>query len=100
MPVYLLHFSQSFHHARHYLGCTDNLEARLTRHRQGRGARLIEAITEAGLEFQVARTWNGGRALERQLKRQKNAPRLCPICREAKPPPDAPSPPLSLPPDP
>jgi predicted GIY-YIG superfamily endonuclease len=81
MFVYLLHFSENYKHARHYLGCTDDLEERLTRHRQGRGARLVEVITEAGLEFQLARTWHGGFELERQLKRQKNSPRLCPICQ-------------------
>lgn len=81
MPVYLLHFSEKFHHARHYLGFAEDLEARLERHRAGRGARLVEVITEAGLDFQLVRTWNGDRVLERQLKRQKNGPRLCPICK-------------------
>lgn len=85
MPVYLLHFSAPYKHCKHYLGYASDLEARLARHRQGRGARLLEVITEAGLDFQVARTWNGGRRLERQLKRQKNSPRLCPICRQQKP---------------
>ncbi|GAB4577486.1 MAG: hypothetical protein Fur0022_02170 [Anaerolineales bacterium] len=81
MPVYLLHFSERFHHAGHYLGFAEDLEARLERHRAGRGARLVEVITEAGLDFQLVRTWNGDRVLERQLKRQKNGPRLCPICK-------------------
>lgn len=80
MPVYLLHFSERFKHAGHYLGYTEDLEARLAQHRAGNGARLVEVITEAGLDFQVVRTWNGDRVLERQLKRQKNGPRLCPLC--------------------
>ena len=84
MPVYLLHFSERFKHAGHYLGFAEDLEARLERHRAGRGARLVEVITEAGLDFQLVRTWNGDRVLERQLKRQKNGPRLCPICKGEK----------------
>ncbi|MBA2243651.1 MAG: GIY-YIG nuclease family protein [Gemmatimonadetes bacterium] len=79
--VYLLHFAQPYRHARHYLGSTDNLERRLQEHRSGAGARLLEVITEAGIDFTLARTWSGGRALERQLKNRKEAPRLCPLCR-------------------
>lgn len=81
MPVYLLHFSERYKHAGHYLGYTEDLEARLAKHKAGNGARLVEVITEAGLDFQLVRTWNGDRVLERQLKRQKNGPRLCPICK-------------------
>ena len=33
--------------------------------------------------FVIARTWNGGRDLERRLKNRKNSLRLCPICRQA-----------------
>lgn len=74
--VYLLHFNQPFSHARHYLGSADNLEARLARHASGDGARLMEVIAEAGITWQLARTWEGGHELERH----KNAPRLCPLC--------------------
>ncbi len=78
--VYLLHFSQAYRHARHYLGSTDNLDRRLAEHESGAGARLLEVITEAGIGFTLAKTWEGGRDLERKLKRRKEAPRLCPIC--------------------
>ncbi len=37
--IYLLHFERSYHHARHYLGYTEDLEARVTAHRAGRAAR-------------------------------------------------------------
>ena len=36
--IYLLHFSHSYRHARHYLGYTENLEQRLAQHRAGRGS--------------------------------------------------------------
>ncbi|CAN5634919.1 hypothetical protein BH23GEM7_BH23GEM7_27220 [soil metagenome] len=79
--VYLLHFAEPYRHARHYIGTAENVAARLEEHRRGRGARLMEVITEAGISFTLARTWEGGRALERQLKKRKEAPRLCPLCR-------------------
>jgi hypothetical protein len=81
MSVYLLHFSQPYRHARHYLGSAADLEARIARHRAGAGARLIEVITIAGIGFVVARTWPGGKQEERRLKSQKNGARLCPICK-------------------
>jgi hypothetical protein len=41
-------------------------------------------VLGAGIGFEVARTWDGDRRLERRLKNQRNAPaRLCPICRAA-----------------
>lgn len=78
--VYLLHFDQPYKHARHYLGWATDLESRLDQHVRGHGARLMQVITEAGIGFTVARTWPGDRALERQLKRRKETPDLCPVC--------------------
>jgi predicted GIY-YIG superfamily endonuclease len=79
--VYLLHFSEAYKHARHYVGFTHNLESRLEAHSKGAGARLLEVIIQAGLSFQLARTWQGTRKTERALKNQKNAPRFCLLCR-------------------
>jgi predicted GIY-YIG superfamily endonuclease len=84
--VYLLHFDRPYVHAKHYTGWTDQLDTRLTEHAAGRGARLMAVITEAGIGFQLARTWVGGRARERQLKLQGGASRHCPICLKAKRP--------------
>ncbi|HRJ42165.1 MAG TPA: hypothetical protein PL105_09795 [Caldilineaceae bacterium] len=84
MTVYLLHFAQPIspaHTARHYIGYTDDLDARLSEHRAGRGSRFCVVAAERGIEFVLARTWPGNRTKERQLKRQKMAPRLCPICQ-------------------
>ena len=80
--VYLIHFDTPYKHARHYLGSTHDLEARLERHRQGGGARLIEVIAEHGITWRLARTWEGGRELERRLKNRHNSPRLCPLCKK------------------
>jgi hypothetical protein len=89
--VYLIHFARPIGdlsnprgQARHCLGWAFDLERRLEAHRAGNGARLMEVVTERGIPWQVARTWPGDRELEKQLKRQKNSPRLCPICRQEK----------------
>ncbi len=81
--VYLLHFNQPYRHARHYIGFTEeeNLEERLAWHKKGNGARLLHVIKEAGISFQLARTWDGERDLEHRLKKRKNSKSLCPICR-------------------
>jgi hypothetical protein len=82
--VYLIHFNKPYRHARHYLGFTENLDRRITDHLCGMGARLMEVVTAAGIEWKLARTWPGGRKLERQLKNCKNAPKICPLCAGAK----------------
>ena len=79
--VYLLHFATPFRHARHYTGFAFNLEQRLDQHAKGQGARLTQVILEAGIGFELARTWPGTRKDERRIKNQKCAPRLCPICK-------------------
>ena len=89
--IYLLHFDRSYRHVRHYLGYTENLEARLAAHRAGRGSQLVAAAVRDGIDFQLAATWPGDRTEERRLHRYRNSPRrLCPICRE-RPGPDAPA---------
>jgi hypothetical protein len=90
VTVYLLHFvdpatgaAARYKHAGHYTGSvrsSGSLKARLDAHRMGRGARLMAVIAAAGLGFELARTWPGGRARERQLKRQGGASRHCPLC--------------------
>jgi hypothetical protein len=42
--------------------------ARLDQHRKGTGARLTQVVREAGISWVVARTWRGGKRLERKLK--------------------------------
>jgi len=86
--VYLLHFDRPFGHARHYTGWVTTrtyLLPRLGAHTDGVGARLMAVIAEAGIGFRLARTWDGGRTRERQLKRQGGASRRCPICKTPTP---------------
>ena len=80
--VYLAHFSTALHHARHDLGFCTDLAQRMAQHRAGSGARLMEVVRDAGIEWKLVRVWHGDRGLERRLKRRKNTPsQLCPVCR-------------------
>ena len=83
MIVYLIHFGEALHHARHYIGVTNDLAERLKSHAAGQGARLMQVITDAGISWALARIWEGDRKIERQLKRRKNAARICPHCAGA-----------------
>jgi len=81
--VYLLHFHRPYRHAGHYIGWSRFLEKRLRHHERGTGARLMAAVSRAGITYTVARTWEGrDRNFERKLKNRKRAADLCPICRE------------------
>jgi predicted GIY-YIG superfamily endonuclease len=83
MTVYLLHFHQPIspnHTCQHYLGWANDWEYRIQQHRRGRGSRLCQVAQQRGIDFTVARLWIGDRSLERQLKRRKSSPRLCPLC--------------------
>ncbi|MSQ10518.1 MAG: hypothetical protein EXR52_05870 [Dehalococcoidia bacterium] len=82
--VYLLHFSEPIGAARHYLGWSGGLEARLAAHGSGRGGRATKALVARGGSFALARTWPGGRALETHL-RKRGPKRLCPICAGSAP---------------
>ena len=80
--VYLVHVTEPYRHARRYtMGWTADLDSRLAEHQAGRGARRLQVITQRGIRWTLARTWQGTRERERQLKRQGGASRRCPICR-------------------
>ena len=81
--VYLLHFDRRYRHAGHYTGWTEDLAARLAHHAVGDGARLLAVVHQAGISWQLARTWPGPRVRERQIKRQGGASRRCPLCLAA-----------------
>jgi hypothetical protein len=87
--VYLLHLAEALgserHQAGHYLGwCADDPYRRLIEHLAGRGAKMLAAANERGIDYWIVRTWPGGRELERQLKRRKEGPALCPLCRSER----------------
>lgn len=88
--VYLLHFDRPIsdkHTTQHYLGSADDLFQRIGQQRAGTGARLCQVAKERGIGFTVARIWsNKPRAFEYELKARKNAPKLCPICKQVHTP--------------
>ena len=80
--IYLIHFEKEYKGCLHYLGFCENgnLKARLKRHKEGRGSKLLRAVNKAGIDYSIVRTWDGNRNMERKLKRQKNAKRFYPAC--------------------
>lgn len=82
--VYLIHLSEPYKHARHYIGFVDGddlVEERLSKHRRGIGSKFLRAVNDAGICYVIARLWPGyTRMQERHLKNKKNARYLCPIC--------------------
>jgi hypothetical protein len=82
--IYLVHFTVPYKHAKHYIGSTlpDCLERRMHTHISGNGSRLMKAVVQADIGFEVVRTWRGTYSFEHWLKAKKNTPRqLCPACR-------------------
>lgn len=82
--VYLVHFERPYRHARHYWGWAQRLEARMSHHEAGTGARLLAVVKEVGIPWQVALVEPGDKNRERQRKNQGGAARTCPICKEEK----------------
>jgi len=81
--VYLLHFTEKYHHCRHYIGFTERpLETRLGEHWAGNGSALTHAVHEqTGNEMILARVWeNVDQSIEMILKSRAESPKLCPIC--------------------
>lgn len=79
--IYLIHFEKKFGHAQHYLGYASDFEKRMERHRKGRGSVLIDHIQDAGIKWEVVRTWTpASPEVEAELKRWHNNRRLCPKC--------------------
>jgi hypothetical protein len=67
--VYVLHFEPAYKHARHYIGWTSGTDvtARLRVHLKDRGSPLVRAAVAAGVDVQLAATYQGARYRERRL---------------------------------
>lgn len=85
--VYLLHYDKPLHHARHYVGCTCDLENRLRLHKMGHStAKITAAFHDHGSTFMLARIWETVRGFELEShikKHYKATVKLCPICNPA-----------------
>jgi predicted GIY-YIG superfamily endonuclease len=80
--VYLIHLESAIAHSQHYIGWTKHLSERIAHHKNKTGARFLQVAVELNIDFDVVRTWEGDKNLERKLKNQKNARRICPICQK------------------
>lgn len=84
--VYVLHFDKPYKHAMHYIGYVDGdnqgaVNARMEDHKAGRGARLMDVITKAGIGFTIAWIYdNVDRKFERKLKNKGGAKKHCQMC--------------------
>ena len=92
--VYLWHFARPLGNlanpraqAGHYIGYADDpdgdaleLERRAAEHLAGRGARITRAAIAQGIEISLVAAWRAPLSFEKQLKRRKETPRLCPAC--------------------
>lgn len=80
--VYLIHFSKKLHHAQHYIGFVEeDLMQRIELHLSNRGAKLLAAVNNQGIEWQVVKVWlQGDRRFERKLKDYKKSRCFCPVC--------------------
>lgn len=85
--VYILHFSEPYEHAQHYVGKSTawGILRRIHDHRNGNGANLCKVVVEAGIEIHIGGIWqvegDAGK-IERHLKRIANAARYCELCSE------------------
>ena len=83
--VYLLCFERPFKHARHYVGFCEKLagvDSRLEYHANGRGSRLMAAVSDAGIGFDIVRLWKGTRSDERRLHNCQSR-MYCPRCSQS-----------------
>lgn len=96
--VYLWHFSRPLGNpasprgqAQHYGGFAADedgdmleLERRAAQHLAGRGAKITRAAIANGIEISLVVAWRAPLSFEKQLKRRKDMPNLCPICAAAR----------------
>lgn len=92
--VYLICFNEYYKHSKHYLGWTTELERRIQQHRditvenldktsKDRGAVLMAYVNSAGIQWKVARIWQGVELeFELKLKREGHSKKYCPLCCE------------------
>lgn len=79
--VYLLHFTKPFGRARHYIGWSPDINRRVSRHKEGKGAKFTMGALRHGADLLLVRIWPGGdRRLEWKLKHIGTHQTLCPLC--------------------
>ena len=83
--MYLIHFDRPYGRSSHYVGWAPplGLRLRITKHRQGAGARTLRRLNEAGIGWNVVRIWTGATLEDEQkVKAWKRSKLLCPTCSD------------------
>jgi predicted GIY-YIG superfamily endonuclease len=78
--VYLICFERPYKHARHYMGWTArSIEERIAEHMTGKGSRLMAAVVNAGISWEVVKVWEGATLRDELRWKSGSAGRKCPI---------------------
>jgi predicted GIY-YIG superfamily endonuclease len=87
--LYIFHFNAPLGNlanrraqARHYCGFAENLDARLKKHMNGKGAKIVAAALSQGLIFEIYH-WPACLAQEKLVKAHKRTADFCPACAAA-----------------
>ena len=81
--VYLIHFDRPLGHARHYMGCAQDIDKRIGRHERGTGAKIMKAVKKAGISWEVVHVWpcaSRHEAEERERRLKGYNTKQCPMC--------------------
>lgn len=82
--IYILHFAEPIHHARHYVGCSTGLLARMETHAKGLGANLTRVALARAIPWKLSAvgvcTVEQMRCFERNLKNWHGAEEHCSCC--------------------
>jgi predicted GIY-YIG superfamily endonuclease len=79
--AYLVHLTERLGHAGHYSGFTEDLPARLAKHANGTGARLLQVAKERGIGWELARIWDGVTREQENRIKESSAAKKCPVCK-------------------
>jgi hypothetical protein len=89
MTVYVLHFSEPYQHARHYVGYTPDATSarRVGEHLacNGKASPLVKAAIHSGIAVTLAHEFPGAsRTFERWIKNRKSVSDWCPLCARGR----------------
>ncbi len=79
---YLIHFDEPVSGVQHYLGFTTDLRRRISQHRSGEGALLLNRANIKGVGWRVVRVWRDA-DLDAEAALKAMIPKnLCPHCNK------------------
>lgn len=82
--VYILHFAEPIHHARHYCGCSCSLLQRMETHAKGFGANLTRVALARSIPWKLSAVGvcdsKDIYSIERQIKRWHGLEEHCSCC--------------------